>query len=168
MLKRLLATDASPHALVSRLALGLVMLPHGAQKLLGLFGGFGFSATMGYLVDVVGLPSPIAVLVILAESVGALALLLGLGTRLAALGLAAVMIGATITTHLEHGFFMNWLGTAAGEGFEYHLLALGLAAPLVVWGGGLASLDGALGRSLAASLEAGRPLVVGAATADDR
>jgi putative oxidoreductase len=117
------------------------MLPHGAQKLLGLFGGFGFTATMQYLTGTVGLPAPIAFLVIAAESFGALALVLGLGTRLAALGVASVMVGAVITTHLANGFFMNWMGTAAGEGFEYHLLALGLALPLVVLGGGRFALD---------------------------
>ena len=129
---------------IARVTLGAVMLPHGAQKLLGWFGGHGFEGTMGYFTGALGLPSPLALLVILAESVGALALVLGLGGRLMAFGLGAVMVGAVAMAHLSHGFFMNWTGTAAGEGFEYHLLALGLAAIVLVKGSGAASLDARL------------------------
>lgn len=139
---RLLATDASWAPTVARVALGAVMLPHGLQKTLGLFGGYGFDATMGFFTDTMGIPAALAVLVILAESLGALALLAGAGTRVAALGIAAVMAGAVLTTHLSQGFFMNWSGAQAGEGFEYHLLALGLAAVAMMSGGGKASLDG--------------------------
>ena len=141
MLNALLATDASRTRLVQRAVLGAVMFPHGAQKLLGWFGGHGWDGTMGYLTGAVGLPTPLAALVILAESLGAIALVLGLGTRVAALGIAAVMIGAVFTSHLEPGFFMNWFGNQTGEGFEYHLLALALALPLVAAGGGAFSLD---------------------------
>ena len=141
MLHALLATDDSRTRLVQRAVLGAVMFPHGAQKLLGWFGGYGWDGTLGYLTGAVGLPAPLAALVILAESLGALALVLGLGTRVVALGIAAVMVGAVVTTHLEAGFFMNWFGTQTGEGFEYHLLALALALPLVVAGGGAFSLD---------------------------
>jgi putative oxidoreductase len=148
---RFLATDEKSWALaLQRAVLGLVMLPHGAQKLLGWFGGYGWDGTMGFLTGTVGLPTPIAALVILGESLGALALVLGLGTRLSALGIAAIMIGAVVTTHLGNGFFMNWGGQAAGEGFEYHLLALGLAVPLVVSGGGRYALDSVLRARLGA------------------
>jgi len=117
------------------------MFPHGAQKVLGWFGGYGWSGTMGFLTGQVGLPAALAALVIAIEFLAPVALVLGLGTRLAALGIAAVMGGAVVTVHAANGFFMNWSGTQAGEGFEYHLLALGLAAVLVVQGAGRLSLD---------------------------
>jgi putative oxidoreductase len=146
VLDRLLATDPDRTLLFQRAVLGAIMLPHGAQKLLGWFGGYGFSGTMGFFTDTMHLPAPLALLVIVAESIGAIGLVLGAGTRLAALGIAAVMLGAIVTTHLPNGLFMNWFGNQQGEGFEFHLLALALALPLVVRGGGLASLDRVLAR----------------------
>jgi putative oxidoreductase len=140
-LRRFLQTDKSTTLLAQRVALGLVMFPHGAQKLLGWFGGYGFSGTMGYFTGTMHMPSPVALLVILGESLGAVGLVLGLGTRLCALGIASVMLGAIATTHGQFGFFMNWFGAQKGEGFEYHLLALALAVPLVVRGGGAFAAD---------------------------
>ena len=137
-----LSTDDSTTRLFQRLVLGAVMLPHGAQKLFGLFGGYGFTGTMGFFTGTLGMPAPVGWLVIAAETIGALALIAGLATRLTALGVAAVMIGAVWFAHLPHGFFMNWTGAQGGEGFEYHLLALALALPLIVKGGGAASVDG--------------------------
>jgi putative oxidoreductase len=139
--QRVLATDNDWGAAAARLTLGLVMFPHGAQKLLGMFGGYGWSATMGFLTAKVGLPAPLAVLVILFESLGSVALIAGFAGRLAALGIVSVMVGAVLTTHLPYGFFMNWSGTQGGEGFEYHLLALGLAAVVLLRGSGAASVD---------------------------
>lgn len=147
LVQRLVGTDASLSPLVLRAFLGAVMLPHGAQKLLGWFGGYGFSGTMGYFTDVVGLPWLIAFLVILIESFGALMLIAGVGTRLAALGTAAVMVGAIATAHWQHGFFMNWFGAQQGEGIEFHLLAIALAVGLVITGGGRWSVDRALSRT---------------------
>jgi putative oxidoreductase len=141
---RLLSTDRDPTLLFQRVALGAIMLPHGAQKLLGWFGGPGLSGTMRFFTESMHLPAPLALLIILGESIGALALVLGAGTRLAALGIAAIMLGAIFSVHADTGFFMNWFNAQPGEGFEYHLLALALALPLVVRGGGLRSLDGAL------------------------
>src|SRR3954466_2900944 len=141
MLERFLKTDLSYTLLAQRALLGAVMLPHGAQKLLGWFGGYGFRGTMDYFTGAMHLPSVLAFLVIVSEAFGSLGLLLGLGTRLAALGAASTMIGALLTTHLQVGFFMNWFGNQPGEGFEYHLLALALAVPLVVRGGGAWALD---------------------------
>lgn len=145
----LLATERDPAALALRLALGAVMLPHGAQKLLGWFGGHGFEGTMGYFTGVLGIPSVLAFLVILAESVGALALIAGFFGRLSAAGLGLVMAGAIFFGHLEHGFFMNWSGQQAGEGFEFHLLAIGIALALTLRGSGAWSLDRLLARRLA-------------------
>ena len=150
LLDRALATDNDRTLLAQRVALGLIMFPHGAQKLLGWFGGFGLSSTLEFLTGTVHLPAPLAVLVILAESLGAVGLVLGAGTRLAALGIASVMLGAIATTHLPFGLFMDWFGTQHGEGFEYHLLVLALALPLAVRGAGALSLD----RALAARLRA--------------
>lgn len=161
---RLLSTDRDTTLLLQRAALGAIMFPHGAQKLLGWFGGFGFSGTMGFFTETMHLPAPLALLIILAESLGAIALVLGAGTRLAAFGITAVMIGAIFTTHLPVGFFMNWFGAQQGEGFEFHLLALALALPLVVRGGGLFSVDGALAARLASGAAA-RGLVAPAAPA---
>ena len=146
--ERFLSTDRDGTLLFQRVLLGAILLPHGAQKLLGWFGGYGFSGTMQFFTDTMHLPAPLALLVILAESFGAIALVLGAGTRLMALGIAAVMVGAIGTTHLQVGFFMNWFGAQQGEGFEFHLLALALALPLVVRGGGLLAVDGALAARL--------------------
>jgi putative oxidoreductase len=120
------------------------MLPHGLQKTVGLFGGYGFSGTMGFFTNTMGLPWLIGFLVIMAESVGSLCLLLGFATRFCAMSIIAVMIGAIMMVHLEHGFFMNWFGMQKGEGFEYHLLVIGMALSLVVSGAGKLSVDRAL------------------------
>ena len=156
MLERFLNTDLSKTLYVQRVLLGAVMLPHGAQKLLGWFGGYGFSGTMNYFTDTMHIPSALAFLVIVSETFGSLALVLGLGTRLAAFGAAATMIGAVLTTHLKVGFFMNWFGHQSGEGLEFHLLALALALPLMVRGGGAFSLDRILREALVPSRRRGR------------
>ena len=122
------------------------MLPHGLQKTLGLFGGQGFSGTMAYFTGQ-GMLAALAFLVILAESAGSLGLIVGLLTRIAALGIGCVMVGAILTVHLPNGFFMNWFGNQKGEGFEYHLLAIGIALALLVGGGGRASIDRSLAES---------------------
>ncbi len=143
----LFGTDASDRSLLlQRLVLGAVMFPHGAQKLLGWFGGYGFAGTMTFFTDTMHLPWFVAFLVVVGELLVALMLASGLGTRVAAAGLAVIMVGAVLTTHLQHGFFMNWFGAQTGEGFEFHLLALALAAPLLVRGGGRLSVDAWLAR----------------------
>lgn len=138
---RLLAGPDTWGPTIARVTLGVVILPHGLQKLVGAFGGGGFGGTIQHFTEGMGLPWIVAFAVIMFESVGALMLILGLLSRLAAAGIAAVMIGAIVTVHAEVGFFMNWGGEQAGEGFEYHLLAIGLAAIVIVAGGGKASLD---------------------------
>jgi putative oxidoreductase len=144
LLRRVLATEGDWGATVARVALGAVMLPHGAQKLFAWFGGYGFQGTMGFLTTQAGLPYPIAFLVILIESIGALALVLGMAGRVMAAGVAAGMVGAVATVHLGNGFFMNWTGAQAGEGFEYHILAIALALVVMLRGSGAASVDRAL------------------------
>ncbi len=137
----LFATDRDPGSLIIRVTLGLIMFPHGAQKLLGWFGGYGFKGTMGFFTDQLGIPALLAFLVILAESLGALALIAGFLTRLSAFGIGAAMVGATLMVHASNGFFMNWYGAQAGEGFEYHLLVIGMALALVIKGGGRFAVD---------------------------
>jgi putative oxidoreductase len=146
-LQRILATTDSLAPTVARLTLGLVMFPHGAQKALGWFGGYGYSGTMGFFTGTMHIPAVFAFLAIAAEFAGTLALIAGAFSRVAALGIAGVMAVAIATTHLPFGFFMNWNGAQKGEGFEYHLLTLGLALIVLVWGGGKASLDRRLART---------------------
>ena len=124
-----------------RQILGCVFLPHGAQKLFGWFGGFGFTNTMTYFTQTAGLPWIIAFLIVMGESLGSLGLIVGFFTRLSALGLICIMVGAIITVHIPNGFFMNWFGKQAGEGFEYHLLVIGMSIPLLISGGGKYSVD---------------------------
>ncbi len=131
--------------LVLRLALAAIMFPHGAQKVLGWFGGPGLKGTLEYFRKS-GIPAPLAMLAIAAEFLGPLGLAAGLLTRVAALGIAAVMIVAILRVHRQHGFFMNWYGNQGGQGFEYHLLALGLAVALIVGGAGAWSLDALVAR----------------------
>jgi putative oxidoreductase len=117
-----------------------MILPHGLQKTLGWFGGYGFNGTMGWLTGTLGAPWILALLAILAESVGGLMLIAGAGTRVAALGVGAVMVVAA-ATHWSNGFFMNWSGAQKGEGIEFHLLAVGMAVALLILGGGKFSVD---------------------------
>jgi putative oxidoreductase len=140
MLGWLVGTHGDVVPLVLRLTLAVVMFAHGAQKTLGWFGGDGLRGTLDVLRKS-GVPSPVAVLAIMAEFLGPLGLAAGLLTRVAALGIAAVMLGAILTVHRQHGFFMNWYGSQQGEGFEYHVLAIGLAVALVLNGAGAWSLD---------------------------
>jgi putative oxidoreductase len=143
----LLATDNDWSTTAARLTLGAVILPHGAQKLLGWFGGPGFDGALAFLTGPINLPVALATLIILLESVGSLALLLGIGGRAMAAGIASIMVGAVATVHFKNGFFMNWFGAQAGEGFEYHLLAMGLAVVVMLRGSGAASIDQLLTRS---------------------
>ena len=140
-MKAFFATDNGWAGLILRLTLGLVVFPHGAQKLLGWLGGFGFDGTMGFFTQKMGLPWLIALLVIIGESLGSVALLAGLLTRFTAASLAVIMLGAISMVHLPNGFFMNWFGQQQGEGYEYHLLVIGIAAALLVTGGGKWSVD---------------------------
>ena len=140
MLGWLVGTHGDVVPLVLRLTLAVVMFPHGAQKAIGWFGGYGLRGTLDFLRKS-GVASPVAVLAIMAEFLGPLGLAVGLLTRVAALGIAAVMLGSILTVHRQQGFFMNWYGNQQGEGFEYHILAIGFAVALVLGGGGVWSLD---------------------------
>ncbi|HEV2666855.1 MAG TPA: DoxX family protein [Blastocatellia bacterium] len=143
MLQKLIATNKDNISIILRLTLGAVMFPHGAQKVLGWFGGGGFKATLQGMTGM-GLPAAIVVTVMIAEFLGSLGLIFGFLTRLSALGILSVMLGAIFTVHQQYGFFMNWMGKQAGEGFEYHLLAIAIAIALLIRGGGAFSIDRAL------------------------
>ena len=144
MFRKLIQTDADPVATLLRLTLGIVIFPHGAQKALGLFGGYGFTGTMGFFTGQLHIPALFAFLAIAAEFAGSLGLISGLLTRVAAFGIFCNMLVATALVHWNVGFFMNWYGAQQGEGYEYHLLAMGLALAVMIRGGGAASADRAL------------------------
>ena len=144
MIRKLFATDESAATTVLRLVLGLIFFAHGAQKMLGWFGGFGFSGTMGFLTGNMHIPAPLAFLAIAAEFFGGLGLILGFLTRVAAFGIAVNMLVAIATVHAPFGFFMNWNGTQGGEGFEYHVLVLAMSAFLMLRGAGAFSVDHAV------------------------
>lgn len=144
-MKQLIQTNSNNwSALIARIALALVVFPHGAQKLFGWFGGNGFLGTMGYMTTQGGLPYIIALLVILIESIAALMVLFGLLTRVAALGIFGLFTIIAVQFHASHGFFMNWMGNQQGEGVEYFIVLTGLAVVLMITGGGKASADAAL------------------------
>ncbi|MCK9408632.1 MAG: DoxX family protein [Bacteriovoracaceae bacterium] len=141
MLTTLFSTNTEIVGLILRMTVGFIIFPHGAQKMLGWFGGYGYTATMGFLTSTAKLPYIIGLSVILLEFVGSLMLIAGLGTRIVALGFIGLMIGIILTSHLQNGFFMNWFGNQSGEGFEYHLLVIGLAVALLIGGAGKYSVD---------------------------
>lgn len=139
---RVIDTPADLGAAVARIAVALIIFPHGAQHALGWFGGYGFAGTHTWMTKTLGFPAPLAALAITTELLAPFALLLGLGGRIAALGVAGIMLGA-MSTHVSNGFFMNWFGTlAAGqEGVEYHLVVLALCAVVTLTGSGRFSFD---------------------------
>jgi putative oxidoreductase len=148
LIHSLIKTNGSFTQLIARLTLGAVMFPHGAQLALGWFGGFGFTGTMGFFTGMMHIPAVFAFLAIAAQFAGALGLIAGFLSRLAAFGIATTMLVAIVTVHAPIGFFMNWYGKQAGEGYEYHLLAIGLALVVMIGGAGQASIDGFLAPKL--------------------
>jgi putative oxidoreductase len=144
MLRKLLVTDDNAATIILRLVLGTVFFAHGAQKMLGWFGGYGFSGTMGYFTGTAHIPAVFAFLAIAAEFFGGLGLIFGFLTRIAAFGISVNMLVAIATVHGSMGFFMNWTGAQKGEGFEYHLLVLAMTAFLMIRGAGAFSIDRAI------------------------
>jgi putative oxidoreductase len=143
-MRRLFETNAGWAGLILRLGLGIVMLPHGLQKLVGWFGGYGFSGTLSFFTDKQHIPAVLAVLVIIAESFGSIGLIVGLLTRITAFGIVCDMIGALVLVHYRNGFFMNWAGQKGGEGFEFHILVISIGIALILSGAGKASIDRAI------------------------
>jgi putative oxidoreductase len=148
MFEGLLKTEDNIGYLFARIALGIVILPHGLQKTVGMFGGHGFSGTVEAFVGM-GMPAVVVYLIIAGESLGAVGLILGFLSRLAAFGIGLIMAGAIFMVHFQNGFFMNWFGKqeegiCLGQGFEYHILAIGLALVVLIKGAGKWSIDHAI------------------------
>ena len=141
LIQKLLVTQPRLGFSTSRLTLGLVLFPHGAQKMLGLFGGYGFAGTMQFFTEQMELPSIIALSIITIEFIGSISLLLGLLSRLWAIAFIGLFLGIILTTQWQHGFFMNWLGQQEGEGYEYSILIIGLALSTLINGGGKYAMD---------------------------
>jgi len=141
MFSKLVRTDNDLATAVLRLVLGVIFFAHGAQKLLGWFGGYGFSGTMGFFTGLLHIPAVFAFLAIVAEFFGGLGLILGFLTRVAAFGILSNMVVAIAMVHSQFGFFMNWTGAQKGEGYEYHLLVLAATVLLIIRGAGAASVD---------------------------
>ena len=146
MFNKLISTTNDVALTILRLVLGVVFFAHGAQKLLGWFGGYGLTATVGAFTHM-GMPAPIVYLIIATEFFGGLGLILGFLTRIPALGIGCLMVGAIFLVHLPNGFFMNWANNQKGEGIEYHLMAIAMAAVLLLRGAGSFSVDRALSQT---------------------
>ena len=147
------ASTGSWAASISRLILAIVIFPHGAQKLLGWFGGFGFEGTMKYFTETVGLPWIVGFLVIVLEFFGAIFLVLGIGTRIIAASYVMIASGIILTTPTGNHFFMNWFGNNPSEGYEYFLLWIALSLVLLIEGSGNYSID----RLIVNSVNTGAP-----------
>lgn len=141
-LERTIRTDHDVGLLVLRISLAVILFPHGAQHLLGWFGGYGFAGTYQWMTETLGFPGFLAALAILTEFTAPFALAAGFLGRIASLGIIGLMVGA-ISTHLPNGFFMNWFGAlpAGAEGYEYHLLVIAICVALVLRGSGAWSID---------------------------
>jgi putative oxidoreductase len=146
MFRKLISTSNDFTYTLVRLVLGVVFFAHGAQKMLGWFGGYGFHGTMGFFTQMMHIPAPLAFLAICAEFFGGLGLLVGLLSRVAAFGIAMNMLVAIFTVHMQNGFFANWSGQQKGEGVEFHLLAIALALVVMIKGSGALSIDRALSK----------------------
>ena len=144
MLRKLIVTDNDSATAILRFVLGLIFFAHGSQKMLGWFGGYGFTGTMGFFTGVLHIPAALSFLAIAAEFFGGLGLILGFLTRIAALGIFCNMVVAVAMIHHQFGFFMNWTGAQKGEGIEYHLLVLAVTGFLMIHGSGAVSIDRAL------------------------
>lgn len=141
MKNKIFKTTNDLTGLITRLTLGLILFPHGAQKMLGIFGGYGFSGTMGFFTATLHLPWIIGFSVIIIEFIGALSLVAGFASRIWSALVIVLFIGIIFTSHLDNGFFMNWLGNQKGEGYEYHLLIIGLSLAILANGSGKYSID---------------------------
>ncbi|WP_293312892.1 DoxX family protein [Pedobacter sp. UBA5917] len=140
LINKITTTENQVTSLILRITLFIVLWPHGAQLLLGLFGGYGYTGSMGYFTQS-GLPYIVGFLVIFLLFFGTIAMLAGFLTRPFAAAFLIMFIGMITTVHMPFGFFMNWFGSQKGEGIEYHLLLIGIVIALMVTGGGKRSVD---------------------------
>ncbi len=149
MLQKLMNTTDDLVVTLLRLALGIVFFAHGAQKVLGWFGGFGFRGTLGFFTQQMHIPAALAILAIAAEFLGGIDLLLGFLGRVAAFGIACEMAVAVAMIHRHFGLFANWSGTQKGEGYEFHILAVVICLAIMIRGSGALSIDRSASRQLA-------------------
>ncbi|HEY7567237.1 MAG TPA: DoxX family protein [Gemmatimonadaceae bacterium] len=140
MLRAIMETSDDRIPMLGRLALGIVMLPHGAQDLFGWFGGSGIDGALG-LYTSLGVPPFLGWMAIVVQFFGGVALIVGVLGRVAAFAIALVLLAAVVTLHWSVGFFMNWNGALEGEGFEFHILAVTLAVIVIIRGSGALSVD---------------------------
>jgi putative oxidoreductase len=148
MLQKLMNTKDDFILTLLRLALGAVFFAHGAQKVLGWFGGYGFRGTLGFFTQQMHIPVPFAVLAIAAEFLGGIGVVLGLLGRVAAFGIACNMAVAVFLVHRHFGFFANWSGTQKSEGYEYHILTLVICLVIMIRGSGALSIDRSASKEL--------------------
>jgi putative oxidoreductase len=141
MLSKIFKTNPDIVPAIIRLVVGVLFFYHGAQKMLGWWGGPGFSAMM-HAFESQGVPAVFAFLAIAAEFFGGIGLIAGFLSRIAAFGITVNMIVAIMTVHLQNGLSMNWSGQQKGEGFEYHLLVLAITISIMLVGAGAFSVDG--------------------------
>jgi putative oxidoreductase len=144
MKNKIFKTNNDWTGVVTRLSMGVILLPHGAQKMLGMFGGYGFTVTMGFFTDTMHLPWIIGLFVIIIEFIGAFSLIAGFAARIWSALTIILFLAIIFTSHLDNGFFMNWFGSQKGEGYEYHLLVIGLSIATLINGSGKYSVDGIL------------------------
>ena len=148
LFQKLMATPDTLGPLFVRVCLGIVLFPHGMQKLLGWYGGPGFSETMAFFMGEMHINVVVAFVIIVLESIGSIALIFGFATRIVALGYAGLVMGIVIMVHWQYGFFMNWYGDKPGEGIEYFIFWFGMAVSLVFSGGGSWSADRLINKHL--------------------
>ena len=141
MQQKIFGTNNDWTGLVTRISIGLILFPHGAQKLFGWFGGYGFNGTMAFFTGKMHLPWIIGLLVIIIESIGTLLLIAGFAGRIWSALIVILMTGILLTSHLDNGFFMNWFGNQKGEGYEFDLLLIGLSVATLINGSGRFSID---------------------------
>lgn len=141
MFYKLFSTPNSNSLFFLRIVLGIVMLGHGVQKAFGWFGGFGWTNSVNYFTDTVGIPAFLGAFVILIETLGAILLIAGLAGRINAALMTIVITGAFFQDHLANGFYMNWFSNQKGEGFEFDILFFAIAIVLTINGSGSFSTD---------------------------
>ncbi len=131
-----LASDQNVALLLLRVALGVIILPHGMQKLAGWWGGAGLKATLATFKERRKTPAPVTLLVIVGESFGSVALVLGLLTRFDAFAVVLTQLGAIVMVHWRNGFF------AGKNGYEFNLLLLVVGVVVMIYGPGPLAVDG--------------------------
>ena len=141
-MEHVFATYPSWSLLVIRLGLGIIFFAHGAQKVLGWFGGHGLKGTIGYFQQALKIPPALTVLDALTEFLGGIALIVGFLGRPTAVGLIIVMLVAIAKVHGANGFFINWaMQPGKGHGFEMNFALIAMALAVLIGGAGIFSID---------------------------